>query len=144
VTELPDPGQTSLDDGTPQWRLLGHFPHALDIFGDGSFYIINAPGHVQGHVNSLARIGPPCFVLLGSDSCHFPSLLEGTCTIAKFPQADDSMKSVHVDDDATATHIANMRSMVRAAGDGFSFEVVLAHDLEWAQKNSDTFLPGKF
>ncbi|KAK5302648.1 hypothetical protein LTR99_005605 [Exophiala xenobiotica] len=109
VTELPDPGETSLNDETPLWRTLGHFPHALDMFGDGSLYIINAPGHVQGHINGLARIGPQRFVLLGSDSCHFPSLLEGTCTIARFPQADGSMKSVHVDDDATATHIANMR-----------------------------------
>ncbi|KIW34135.1 uncharacterized protein PV07_00931 [Cladophialophora immunda] len=144
VTELPDPDQTFLKDGTPLWKPLARFPHALDIFSDGSFYIISAPGHVEGHINGLARIGPQRFILLGSDSCHFPSLLDGTCTIAKFQQADGSMKSVHVDDVATARHIANMRSMVRDADDDFSFEVVLAHDQEWALKNGEKFLPGKF
>ncbi|GKT84207.1 metallo-beta-lactamase superfamily protein [Colletotrichum tofieldiae] len=28
---------------------------ALDYFGDGSFYLLSAPGHAVGHVNALAR-----------------------------------------------------------------------------------------
>lgn len=31
------------------WEPIGPFPHALDYFGDGSLYIVDAPGHLQGH-----------------------------------------------------------------------------------------------
>lgn len=50
---------------------------ALDYFGDGSFYILDAPGHAIGHVMGLARVtsdaarpGEDTFVLLGADTCH--------------------------------------------------------------------------
>lgn len=50
---------------------IGHFK-AFDYFGDGSFYILDSPGHAIGHVNALARthIDPPGFVHLGGDSIH--------------------------------------------------------------------------
>ncbi|KAM5543131.1 hypothetical protein V8D89_003005 [Ganoderma adspersum] len=36
---------------------LGPFAHALDFFGDGSLYVVDAPGHLAGHVNVLAHVG---------------------------------------------------------------------------------------
>ncbi|KAL2882020.1 hypothetical protein SGCOL_002760 [Colletotrichum sp. CLE4] len=50
---------------------VGSFP-AIDYFGDGSFYILDAPGHTVGHVNALARVasGPDSFILMGADTCH--------------------------------------------------------------------------
>jgi glyoxylase-like metal-dependent hydrolase (beta-lactamase superfamily II) len=50
---------------------VGHF-EAYDYFGDGSFYLLNAPGHAIGHLNALARttVDPPTFILLGGDSAH--------------------------------------------------------------------------
>ncbi|KAL3298646.1 metallo-beta-lactamase superfamily protein [Colletotrichum asianum] len=50
---------------------VGSFP-AIDYFGDGSFYILDAPGHTVGHVNALARVttDPDSFILMGADTCH--------------------------------------------------------------------------
>lgn len=125
---------------SPEWEPLGLFPFAHDFFGDGSFYIINAPGHVNGHLNGLARIGPKRWVLLGSDSCHDTRLLDGTCCIAKFehPGENELVKSVHTDDDATTKHIELLRKM-RELAQG-QLEVILAHDRNWAAGNASKFL----
>jgi glyoxylase-like metal-dependent hydrolase (beta-lactamase superfamily II) len=52
---------------------IGNF-NALDYFGDGSFYVIDAPGHAVGHLCALARVkgedGMEGFVFMGGDSCH--------------------------------------------------------------------------
>ncbi|POR32500.1 Uncharacterized protein TPAR_07279 [Tolypocladium paradoxum] len=53
---------------------IGGF-RAHDFFGDGSFYLLDTPGHCLGHMCGLARTtgGPDStFVLLGGDICHFP------------------------------------------------------------------------
>lgn len=52
--------------------IIGGF-RAYDYFGDGSFYILDSPGHAIGHVNALARTtaGPnSTFIHLGGDSLH--------------------------------------------------------------------------
>lgn len=38
---------------------------AHDFFGDGSLYIMNAPGHAIGHISALVRTTEDTFVLLG-------------------------------------------------------------------------------
>lgn len=45
---------------------------AIDYFGDGSFYILDAPGHTIGHLCGLARTtgSPQSFILMGADACH--------------------------------------------------------------------------
>jgi glyoxylase-like metal-dependent hydrolase (beta-lactamase superfamily II) len=50
---------------------IGQFG-AFDYFGDGSFYLLNAPGHAHGHMCGLARVtsNPASFVLLGGDAAH--------------------------------------------------------------------------
>lgn len=56
-------------DGT--WIPLGPFDRALDFFGDGSFWIIDAPGHMPGNLCAAAKLeGMKEWVLLGSDCCH--------------------------------------------------------------------------
>lgn len=47
---------------------------AHDFFGDGSFYLLDTPGHCQGHICGLARVTPSpdaTFVFMGGDICHF-------------------------------------------------------------------------
>lgn len=44
---------------------------AHDFFGDGSFYLLDTPGHAIGHMCGLARTTPSTFVFLGGDICHF-------------------------------------------------------------------------
>ncbi|KIV97953.1 hypothetical protein PV10_01648 [Exophiala mesophila] len=49
---------------------------AVDFFGDGSFYLLDAPGHAIGHLCALARtsIGgdgeQDTFIFMGGDACH--------------------------------------------------------------------------
>ncbi|KAJ7275056.1 hypothetical protein C8J57DRAFT_1714764 [Mycena rebaudengoi] len=51
---------------------------AHDYFGDGSFYLLDAPGHAMGHICALARVTPTDFVLLGGDTCHHPGQFRPT------------------------------------------------------------------
>ncbi|RVX70689.1 hypothetical protein B0A52_05339 [Exophiala mesophila] len=43
---------------------------AVDFFGDGSFYLLDTPGHAVGHIAGLARTTPDSFILMGGDLCH--------------------------------------------------------------------------
>jgi len=43
------------DESTGKVIQLGRFA-ALDFFGDGSFYLLSAPGHAVGHLCGLARV----------------------------------------------------------------------------------------
>lgn len=56
--------------------IIGRF-QALDYFGDGSFYLLDSPGHAIGHMCGLVRTttSPDTFVLLGGDICHHGSIL---------------------------------------------------------------------
>ncbi|ESK92506.1 metallo-beta-lactamase superfamily protein [Moniliophthora roreri MCA 2997] len=49
---------------------IGAFSRGLDLFSDGSLYLLDAPGHIPGHMVLLARIAPNSFVLLAADCCH--------------------------------------------------------------------------
>ncbi|KAI8711295.1 Lactamase-B domain-containing protein [Fusarium sp. LHS14.1] len=44
----------------------------VDFFGDGSFYIVNAPGHTLGHIYALTRTttSPDTFLFMRADSWH--------------------------------------------------------------------------
>ncbi|KAJ7931685.1 beta-lactamase-like protein [Mycena leptocephala] len=43
---------------------------AVDYFGDGSFYLLDTPGHLPGHLTALARVTPTSFISLGGDTFH--------------------------------------------------------------------------
>lgn len=55
------------------WQNLtvGNF-QAFDFFGDGSFYLLNSPGHDTGHLAGFARTttNPDTFIFMGGDICH--------------------------------------------------------------------------
>lgn len=50
---------------------IGRF-NAFDYFGDGSFYLLDSPGHAIGHICGLARVSkdPNSFIFMGGDACH--------------------------------------------------------------------------
>lgn len=51
---------------------IGQF-RAFDFFGDGSFYLLDTPGHAIGHMSALCRTTVECdgsFLFLGGDCCH--------------------------------------------------------------------------
>src|SRR5687768_10801423 len=51
-----------------------------DYFGDGSFYLLNTPGHAIGHLGGLARTSsnPDTFIFMGADLCHHPGVMRPT------------------------------------------------------------------
>ncbi|OAG34518.1 hypothetical protein AYO21_11340 [Fonsecaea monophora] len=57
--------------GEGQGLQIGKFK-ALDLFEDGSFYLLDTPGHAVGHLSGLVRTtqDPDTFIFLGGDLCH--------------------------------------------------------------------------
>jgi hypothetical protein len=53
-----------------RWKPFGTFDHAWDLFGDGSFWIIDAPGHIAGNVAAAGRLKSGEWVIMGGDCCH--------------------------------------------------------------------------
>jgi glyoxylase-like metal-dependent hydrolase (beta-lactamase superfamily II) len=51
--------------------MVGDF-RAVDFFGDGSFYLLDTPGHTIGHLGGLVRTtkSPDTFIFMGGDLCH--------------------------------------------------------------------------
>lgn len=69
---------------------------AFDFFGDGSFYLLNAPGHATGHLCAAARCtaDPPSFIFMGADACHHPGILRPTESLPlPQPQTDNLMSA---------------------------------------------------
>ncbi|KAI0158507.1 beta-lactamase-like protein [Pestalotiopsis sp. NC0098] len=65
--------EISYDSSDPQVSRIGAF-RAYDFFGDGSFYLLDTPGHAVGHVAGLARTTTgedrDTFIFMGGDLCH--------------------------------------------------------------------------
>jgi glyoxylase-like metal-dependent hydrolase (beta-lactamase superfamily II) len=63
----------SCGNDTYKTLTIGQF-RALEYFGDGSFYLLDSPGHTIGHISALARVtsSPASFVLLTGDAIHHP------------------------------------------------------------------------
>ncbi|KAJ7109709.1 beta-lactamase-like protein [Mycena crocata] len=68
-----------VDFGTSPFKIGGF--RANDFFGDGSFYVLDVPGHLAGHVCALARVTPDSFVFLGGDACHHAGMLRPTAAL---------------------------------------------------------------
>ncbi|KAK7446498.1 hypothetical protein CaCOL14_010907 [Colletotrichum acutatum] len=71
ATDLSGKTVDEVDFDKPSCVSIGPFT-AFDYFGDGSFYVVDAPGHSIGHIGAIARTtsNPDTFVFMGSDSCH--------------------------------------------------------------------------
>ncbi|ROW08520.1 hypothetical protein VMCG_03277 [Cytospora schulzeri] len=54
-----------------QGKKVGRF-NAFDYFGDGSYYLLDAPGHAIGHLCGLARVtsNPDSYIFMGGDASH--------------------------------------------------------------------------
>jgi len=59
--------------------MIGRF-HTMDYFGNGSFYLLDAPGHDTGHICGFVRVtsSPDTFIFIGADACHHPGVLRPT------------------------------------------------------------------
>jgi glyoxylase-like metal-dependent hydrolase (beta-lactamase superfamily II) len=135
------------------WQPFSTFPHASDLFKDGSVYIADAPGHLPGHLNLICRISkdPVKFVCLAGDSCHDRRLLTGECDIATWTDETGRYCCMHVDIPKSKETLARLYSAyndgLKTEGQGkpAEFEVIFAHDYAWEEraKEQEMFWPGK-
>ncbi|KAH7000691.1 beta-lactamase-like protein [Ilyonectria destructans] len=123
-------------DGT--WIPLGPFDRGLDFFGDGSFWIIDAPGHMPGNLCAAAKLeGIKEWVLLGSDCCHSQALLNGEAEMACFTKANGVTAAyLHMDVAAARDTIER----IKKARSDYGMHVALAHDDSWLIDQSDKVL----
>lgn len=137
---LPDERSSELPDPTSgQWKPLGPFPATLDLFEDGSVYVIDTPGHLPGHVNLLCRTKDKWICLCG-DAFHDRRLLTGEKEIGEFPNPHGDMICIHVDKEAAAESIRRIRALHEGAGD--QVEIIAAHEDEWWERNKGKKFPG--
>jgi glyoxylase-like metal-dependent hydrolase (beta-lactamase superfamily II) len=122
------------------WRPLGHFPAALDYFDDGSLWVIDAPGHMEGHINVLARTGPMRWVYLGGDACHDPRILSGEKGVAWYTDVHGRTKCAHNKKEMADETVSKIRVLLQGIEEN-TFEVILAHDHDWYASNRHRFYP---
>ena len=124
-----------------RWQPLAHFPHAIDFFQDGSLYLIDAPGHLPGHLNILARNGPGKWVYLAGDACHDRRILSREVGVAKWEDAEGKVCCIHSDVEEAEKTLEKIRLLGYTEEE---VEVVLAHDVDWAEDkgNEGKFWPG--
>jgi glyoxylase-like metal-dependent hydrolase (beta-lactamase superfamily II) len=134
--QLPKGGGGDGGDGGGFWTPLGPFPRAHDWFGDASLFVVDAPGHLAGHVNLLCRIGREEWVCLAGDSCHDIRILNGEVETAVYedPEKPGAMKCAHADLRAAEEHLERLR-VLRHGG----VEVILAHDFSWIESNPNRY-----
>ncbi|KAK5655102.1 hypothetical protein OQA88_6001 [Cercophora sp. LCS_1] len=124
---------------TGNWIALGDPEmRGLDFFGDASLSIVDAPGHLPGHINILARVadGPTGskFVYLAGDACHDRRIINGEKTIGEWQDAAGNTCCIHSNRQKAEETIERIR---KAEKNGV--EVIFAHDVEWEDQNPHRF-----
>ena len=106
----------AVDLKKPEWMALGAFERAYDVFGDGSAYIVDAPGHSAGHQMMLVRTTrgsgeeESSFVLLAGDCFHHADILKEPRRTARPPYAKSGM---HVDPEQAVETMLRTREFAR-------------------------------
>ncbi|KAL6705081.1 hypothetical protein ACN47E_007340 [Coniothyrium glycines] len=116
------------------WVPHGHLPQTLDLFSDGSLLVVNAPGHLPGHVNLLARVSMDHLIYLAGDACHDRRLLTGEKSIGQWYDTQGHICCIHADRDQAEKTIVRIRKLQEQG-----VEVILAHDDEWQRQNQARF-----
>ncbi|KAI1127854.1 beta-lactamase-like protein [Nemania abortiva] len=143
--ELPDPVEKSTvgseavaaDSLSPitinvdgPWGELDGLPAVLDLFKDGSLYVVDAPGHLPGHINFLARTlnddGSTSWIYLAGDACHDRRIMRREKAIGEWLDAHGQVCCIHADRAQADKTIERIREL-----EGKGVEVILAHDVEW-------------
>ncbi|PYH70759.1 MBL fold metallo-hydrolase [Aspergillus vadensis CBS 113365] len=109
---------------------LGPLPAALDLLGDGYVYVVDAPGHLPGHLNLLCRLGLHGWIYLGGDSCRDVRLLNPERGIVTREDKQSVCHCIHLD--RTRVEYTLREASAR---EGAELEVVMAHDVQWWEKN---------
>ncbi|TVY62829.1 Cytochrome P450 monooxygenase mpaDE [Lachnellula suecica] len=114
------------------WKQYLNLPQTIDIFQDGSLYIVNAPGHLPGHINLLASTGDGQKVYLAGDACHDRRILRQEKDIGTWLDAEGHTCCIHADRMEAEKTIERIRKLEEQG-----VEVIFAHDVEWEREPSN-------
>jgi len=123
-------------DFIQEWKASGNLPRTLDVFHDGSLLIVDAPGHLPGHINLLARTGPTSSVYLAGDACHDRRIMRNEREIGEWLDDHGHICCIHADKKLAEQTIERIQVLERNG-----VEVIFAHDFEWEEdpKNRSRF-----
>jgi glyoxylase-like metal-dependent hydrolase (beta-lactamase superfamily II) len=118
---------------------IGPF-RAFDFFDNGSFYLLDAPGHDIGHLAGLARTttSPDTFIFMGGDLCHHGGELRPSkyltypSNLSQHLSLSDSLRFHHSQCPGSAFDDMNVKRG-RALGETF-FDPAIGFDKELATK----------
>lgn len=118
------------------WTSHGSLPRVLDIFNDGSVLIVDAPGHLPGHINILAKTSSESSVYLAGDACHDRRIMRKEREIGEWNDAEGHICCIHGDKKVAEQTIDRIRELEQQG-----VEVIFAHDIEWEEnpKNQSRF-----
>jgi glyoxylase-like metal-dependent hydrolase (beta-lactamase superfamily II) len=119
------------------WISHLNLPRVMDIFQDGSLYIVDAPGHLPGHINLLARTEVNQYVYLAGDACHDRRIMRREKQIGTWSDSEGFTCCIHANRELAEKTIMRIQELERQG-----IEVIFAHDVEWEQnpKNQHRFL----
>jgi glyoxylase-like metal-dependent hydrolase (beta-lactamase superfamily II) len=137
ITELPKANKctfVSFDDpseSSKRFKIispLGTFARAVDLFGDGSVYLVDTPGHCPGHMSCIARIAEGTFVFLAGDLCHLREAYDpGTRLINR---------KMYEDIETARDTVRRLAALNREVA---SMVVILAHEVDRLQEGMPLF-----
>ncbi|KAJ9236593.1 hypothetical protein DTO169E5_5584 [Paecilomyces variotii] len=137
--ELSDPNITSTNTlhqlipiGEPDfrqpWTTHPDLGSVIDLFKDGSLYIVDAPGHLPGHINLLAKTAPERYVYLAGDACHDRRIMRRQKEIGEWHDPEGHICCIHADKKVAEETIGRIRELERKG-----VEIIFAHDVEWEE-----------
>lgn len=134
--EAAEPSKAAGPNFNQAWTSYLHLPRVLDIFNDGSVLIVDAPGHLPGHINILAKTGPMSSVYLAGDACHDRRIMRKERAIGEWHDAEGHICCIHGDKKLAEQTIDRIRKLEEQG-----VEVIFAHDIEWEEnpKNQKRF-----
>ncbi|KAH8819109.1 beta-lactamase-like protein [Xylogone sp. PMI_703] len=119
-----------LPDSDPRFVSIGPFPKAYDFFGDGSFYLIDTPGHMPGHQMGFAKTGDDEWVIMGGDCCHHRELVTSQTRTISVTDGPGGQPGFHKYPDLAVSSIAKLRAMKEYK----NVLIILAHDASLQEK----------
>lgn len=127
--------------GRHEWEELYPFDNVIDLFDDGSFYIVDSPGHLLGHINVLVRVSSDRWIYLAGDACHHSRILNGETEMAEWEENGQHV-CIHADKRLASDTLNRIQTLKTDGFQGGSVEVVLAHDAQWYHNNERAIFPG--
>lgn len=150
TVELPSPARaiSYSDLRRPMWAPVFSQPwqsysnnllRVLDIFQDGSVLVVDAPGHLPGHLNLLVRTHDPRAsaahrVYLAGDACHDRRIMRGQREIGEWKDDAGHLCCIHANKKEAEAMIDRIR---RLEQDGV--EIIFAHDREWEESSKNAW-----